>query len=126
MANEEVILSPVVYEVNVVEEVNEVVIASEGPIGPKGLDGAQGLQGPQGPQGEKGDKGDAGDSGGFYTYEQQVDSDTWTINHNLGYRPSVIVQDYAKNTVEGDIDHADTNTLTITFSYPIIGYAYLS
>jgi hypothetical protein len=126
VSNEEIVLSPVVYEVDVVQEVNEVVIASEGPIGPKGLDGAQGPQGLQGPPGDKGEKGDTGDSGGFYTHEQQVESDTWTINHNLGYRPNVIVQDYAKNTLEGDIDHADTSTLTITFSYPVIGYAYLS
>lgn len=121
--SDEIVVQPIVYDVTVVEEKNEIVLASEG------LQGPQGPVGPAGVQGEKGDKGETGekgDSGGFFVHEQQVPSFTWTITHNLGYVPSVRVQDYGKNTIEGDIDPVDTNTIVLNFGLEVAGYAYLS
>lgn len=99
---------------NVVEihqSTNTVTVASSGPQGPTGATGATGPK---------------GDSGGSYTHEQQVESSQWNITHNLGYRPSVTVQDYGKIVIEGELDHLDANNLKIIFSSAISGYAYLS
>jgi hypothetical protein len=93
-----------------------------GPTGPTGATGSTGATGPQGLQGLKGDRGD----GASFTYEQQVDSTTWTITHNMGYRPACTVQDYGKITIEGELDHIDVNSLFIRFSNAVSGYAYLS
>jgi hypothetical protein len=137
-----VIVEPKVYNVEVTESKNSVTIASPGAQGPKGDQGPQGEAGPQGPQGvqgpqgQKGDQGDQGIQGPagtsadptFYSFvhEQQFDSDTWSITHNLGYRPAVSIQDYAKNGIEGDVDHIDVNSMVINFNYGLSGYAYLS
>lgn len=61
-----------------------------------------------------------------YTFVQAVDFATWTINHNLGYMPSVTVIDSGGNDVEGSIIYNDTNTLTLSFSASLSGTAYLS
>jgi hypothetical protein len=61
-----------------------------------------------------------------YTHTQGVESDSWEIEHNLGFYPSVTVFLSSGDVVEGAIEHQDTNTLTITFSVAISGTAYLS
>ena len=131
--SEKIIVEPIVYDINITEEKNEIVIADSGlqgppgETGPQGPQGSQGVQGETGPQGEKGDKGDPGDPENIsFRFEQQSNSDTWTINHNLGYRPAVLTQDYFNTTIEGSLQHQSANTLIITFSEPISGYAYLS
>jgi hypothetical protein len=94
--------------VQITQSTNTITIASSGPQGPKGQDGINGI------------------SGGSYTFEQQTNSATWNITHNLGFRPSVTVQDYGKITLEGDLSHTDANSLVLTFSQAVSGYAYLS
>lgn len=61
-----------------------------------------------------------------YDHVQGSDSDVWTIEHNLGFYPSVTVFLSSGDVVEGAIEHQSTNALTITFSVPISGSAYLS
>ena len=61
-----------------------------------------------------------------FTYEQQSNSTTWNVTHNLGYNPSVDIIDYGNNNIEGDISYTNTNSLTITLSTPASGYAYLT
>jgi hypothetical protein len=61
-----------------------------------------------------------------YTFEQQTGSTVWNVNHNLGYRPSVTVEDYGKIILEGDLSHTDANNLVLTFSEAVSGYVYLS
>ncbi len=53
---------------------------------------------------------------------------TWTVNHNLGYRPSVTTTDnnLIPNIIEGTVIHVNENTLTITFNANIGGSVYLS
>lgn len=53
---------------------------------------------------------------------------TWTVAHNLGYRPSVTTMDNAltPNMVEGTITHTDENNLTVTFTTTVTGNIYLS
>jgi hypothetical protein len=63
---------------------------------------------------------------GSYAHTQSVSSATWTITHNLGYRPAVSVVDSGGNHVVGDVNYISTNSLTISFSSPFGGSAYLS
>jgi hypothetical protein len=85
-----------------------------------------GIQGPKGETGAAGANGTNGINGGNFTFEQQIPSASWSIAHNLGYRPAVTVQDYGKIVLEGDLNHINANNLAITFSEAVSGYAYLS
>jgi hypothetical protein len=85
------------------------------------------VPGPQGPTGATGAQGPAGiDTNASYTHHQNIASDTWLVVHNLGFFPSVTVEDSAGNTVEGDIAYTDSTTLQLTFSAAFGGVAYLS
>lgn len=61
-----------------------------------------------------------------YNYTQGVASATWTIAHSLGKFPSVTIVDSAGSEVEGSVHHADANNLTVSFSAPFSGTAYLN
>jgi len=63
---------------------------------------------------------------GSYAHTQSVASATWTITHNLGYRPAVSVVDSGGNYVVGDVNYVSVSALTISFSAPFGGFAYLS
>ena len=83
-----------------------------------------GIQGPPGPKGDKGDQGAGGDS--HYSHNQAVPSDTWVITHNLSKFPSVMCFDSSYDEIEGSISYQGQNQLTVTFSSPTGGYAYLN
>lgn len=61
-----------------------------------------------------------------YVHDQQVASDTWIVNHNLGKFASVGIVDTAGDEVEGQVRHNSINQVTITFSAPISGKAYIN
>lgn len=62
-----------------------------------------------------------------YVHNQGVASATWTINHNLGVKPSgIAVVDSADTIVIGDIQYTNTSQVVISFSSPFAGKAYLS
>jgi hypothetical protein len=63
---------------------------------------------------------------GSYTHTQSVSASTWTINHNLGYYPSVSVVDSGESLVVGDVTYISTNTLSVSFNASFGGKAYLS
>ena len=69
--------------------------------------------------------GSGGDDKNF-VYTQSVASATWNITHNLNKYPSVSVTDSGLNTVYGDIEYIDTNSLTITFKSAFGGKAFLN
>lgn len=50
----------------------------------------------------------------------------WYINHNLGYTPNLWAEDCNGDNISGIINIVDSNTITLTFSSPIAGKAYLS
>lgn len=64
-------------------------------------------------------------SNSAYTYIQSAANTVWTINHNLGFYPQVSTFD-AVDQIEGDVDHINNNSLTVTFSAAVSGTAYLS
>lgn len=62
-----------------------------------------------------------------YTHVQATASATWSVTHNLGTRPGgVMVVDSGDTMVLGDVAHVSDNALTITFSAPFGGKAYIS
>ena len=61
-----------------------------------------------------------------YIHIQGVVSDTWNVNHELGYYPSVAVVDSSGSLVHGDIRYIDEDNIVITFSAGFSGKAYLS
>lgn len=61
-----------------------------------------------------------------FNFTQASASDTWVIAHLLGKFPAVTVVDSAGTEVEGSINHTDVNSLTISFSAPFSGKAFLN
>lgn len=94
-----------------------VTVGIQGPSGPQGL---------QGPQGEPGTPGVDGIGDARYVHNQLGASNSWTVNHNLGKFPSVVVIDSGGNTILPDPDYIDDNTLILNFSVPFGGKAYLN
>jgi len=60
------------------------------------------------------------------TFEQAVASSIWTINHNLERFPSVTIVDSSGNHIMGETFYDNENTITLTFSAPFAGVAYLN
>ena len=125
----------------------------DGAQGTQGVRGAQGTQGVQGTtglgtQGTQGTSGADGIDGSsldntddltegltnkYFTVErvsfehnQGSASNSWTITHNLGFKPNVTVIDSAGNIVEGEIAYTNTNSLTVSFQSAFSGTAYIS
>jgi len=61
-----------------------------------------------------------------YIHNQSSASLTWTILHNLDKFPSVSVIDSANTVVIGQIKYDSQNQITLTFSAPFSGKAYLN
>lgn len=65
-------------------------------------------------------------SGVAFIHQQWVASAIWTINHNLGLRPTVSILDAGGNEVEADVLHMSANQLLIRFAIPVAGLARLT
>lgn len=61
-----------------------------------------------------------------FTFAQETPADVWTIAHNLGRFPSVTTVDAVGREIVGAVDYVSENELTITFSAPVSGSAYLN
>jgi len=61
-----------------------------------------------------------------YTHIQTAALASWTIEHFLGKYPSVSIVDSANDEVYGEVNHIDINTLTVSFSAPFSGKAFLN
>lgn len=62
----------------------------------------------------------------YTTHIQTTPATIWTINHNLGKKPSVTVQDENENSITGVVKYTDNDNLTITFLTNKTGSAYLN
>jgi hypothetical protein len=118
---------------------------TQGVQGTQGL-GTQGTQGSvgtgtQGTIGAQGTSGTAGSTDSLtegttnkyftvgrvsYEHTQGSTSNSWVINHNLGFKPNVTVVDSAGNIVEGEVAYTNSNSLTVSFQSSFSGYAYIS
>ena len=72
-------------------------------------------QGPQGPAGS-----------GAYIHTQSTVSTTWTINHNMGFRPSVELLDSGSQEIDGEVSHPSVNQTVVTLNPASAGLARLT
>ena len=61
-----------------------------------------------------------------HIHDQTVSSSTWSITHNLNKFPSVSIVDSANAEVIGEVEHTNSNSLTVKFSAPFSGKAFLN
>lgn len=61
-----------------------------------------------------------------FIFTQASSSKQWEIEHNLGKYPSVSVVDSGGNEVVGDVTYLTKNKLTVLFTAPFSGKAYLN
>jgi len=115
----ELIENPITLNVS---EENVIVSVTEQPV-----EVTIGFSGPQGPKGDKGDNGDVQIEDLSYVHTQNVASSSWSVTHGLGFIPNITVIDSAGSVVEGSYAYSeDGNTVTLSFSSPFSGKAYLS
>jgi hypothetical protein len=76
-------------------------------------------QGPQGPAGPAG-------TGSAFPFTQPTPSSAWTVNHNLGFFPTVTVYSVGSVEVEALVTHTSLNQTVISFSTPTAGTARCS
>lgn len=61
-----------------------------------------------------------------YIHDQSTPSATWTVSHNLGKFPSVTIVDSANSEIIGEVNFVNNTTLTLSFSAPFSGKAYIN
>lgn len=61
-----------------------------------------------------------------HVHTQGAVSNTWTINHTLGGKPSVTIVDSANTVVVGEVQYNSDMQVTVTFTAAFSGYAYLT
>jgi hypothetical protein len=61
-----------------------------------------------------------------YVYTQTLASSEWVITHSLGGRPSVTVVDSAGTVVIGEVQYDSNTQVTVSFTVPFSGFAYLT
>lgn len=64
-----------------------------------------------------------GPGGASYVHTQGSAAATWTINHNLGFRPSVELFDAGGAEIEAEVIHASVNQTLVYLSTPTAGSA---
>lgn len=101
---QEVVVDKAASEVVIETAVTEVVIE---------VVGARGERGPPG-------------SGTAYVHNQNAANATWTINHNLGYRPSVELIEAGGAEFDGEIIHTSVNQTVVYLTEPTAGLARLN
>lgn len=90
--------------VNVYPIIPTIVITAPGPQGPAGVFNVGDIS---------------------YTHTQSVASNTWVIDHNLGFCPTAVVLDSAGTNCEGSFSYPTTNQMVITFNSAFTGTAYI-
>ena len=70
--------------------------------------------------------GPQGPAGVGYLHQQASASTTWTINHNLGFRPAVELFDAGSQEIEGEVSHPTINQAIITLFPATTGTARLT
>lgn len=61
-----------------------------------------------------------------HVHTQASPSASWSITHALGGFPSVMVVDSAQTVVIGEVTYNSNSSVTVEFSAPFSGYAYLT
>ena len=64
--------------------------------------------------------------GTTFEFDQVVPATTWNITHNLGKFPSITVIDTGDTVVAGEYIYINNNQVTLKFTVPFSGKAYLN
>lgn len=68
----------------------------------------------------------ANESDWMHVHTQETPAATWTISHGLAGYPNVTIVDSADRVVEGDVTYVSDDVVSIEFSAPFGGKAFLS
>lgn len=60
-----------------------------------------------------------------YTFTTLNPLSTWTINHNLGYKPIVQLFNSGSQMIFGSVSHTSVNQVVVSFTLPTSGFARL-
>jgi hypothetical protein len=71
------------------------------------------------------DPGGSGSGLSAFVHNQASASFTWTINHNLGYRPSVELFDAGSQEFDAEVTHPTVNQTVVNLSVSTAGFARL-
>lgn len=112
--------TPTLAVVTADDNPESVSVVEQPPSVPTVIWSGIGAQGPQGPPGP------AGASASTYEHTQASSSATWTVPHNLGFRPTVSVHTTGGVEVIADVVHLSTNTLQITLTQAMAGTARMN
>ena len=104
MADEVIVVEPVIQNITVVDSTASITVASPGPQGQPGAFVPADI---------------------FYVHTQSSSSAIWTINHNLGFNPVAVVLDSGGTQCEGAISYPTVNQMVITFTGAFSGVAYI-
>lgn len=85
------------------------------------------LSGQPGPRGLQGPQGVSGGEAAAHYHTQAAPSSSWVINHNLGYRPNITVEEAGTGFIImcSEIHHSVTQ-VELQFNIPRAGTARLS
>jgi Na+-transporting NADH:ubiquinone oxidoreductase subunit NqrA len=61
-----------------------------------------------------------------HVHTQASVSNVWVINHALVGKPSVTIVDSADTVVVGEVTYNSNSQVTVTFTQPFSGFAYLT
>lgn len=70
-------------------------------------------------------RGNPGPVGVPFVFTQETPENTWIINHNLGYIPTVELYDSDEVEIDAAISHPSINQTIVSFSLPVAGSARL-
>ena len=70
--------------------------------------------------------GPQGSAGAGFVFTQPSSASTWTINHNLGFKPSVDVYDSGSQQIQAEVSHASVNQTVILLTVSTAGFARLT
>ena len=104
MADEVIVVEPIIPVINVINATPTINVAAPGPQGPAGPPATDSI---------------------FYVHTQSTSSAIWTINHNLNGEPTAVVLDSAGTQCEGTFSYPSKNQMVITFTSAFTGTAYV-
>ena len=70
--------------------------------------------------------GPQGPAGAGFVFTQSSSASSWTINHNLGFKPSVDVYDSGSQQIQAEVSHASINQTIILLTASTAGFARLT
>lgn len=104
MADEIIVVAPVIPVITVTNANPIITLSAPGPQGPAGTFNSADI---------------------FYSHVQATASAVWTINHNLNGEPTAVVLDSAGTQCEGTFSYPTKNRMVITFTSAFTGTAYV-